>query len=80
MPQHICLECIDHIEKACEIKQKCIDADVTLRKLLNDEFQSIKAENDIEDIILDTIKEEDEIDYTEEEPLSEKRSYHHRFA
>ncbi|CAO1307424.1 unnamed protein product [Diamesa tonsa] len=80
LPQHICLECIDHIEKACEIKQKCIDADVTLRKLLNDELQSIKAENDIEDIIIDTIKEEDEIDYIEEEAFSEKISNNQSFS
>ncbi|CAO1357306.1 unnamed protein product [Diamesa serratosioi] len=71
LPQHVCLECIEHIEKACEIKQKCIDADVTLRKLLNDELHSIRTENDID---LDTIKQEDEVDNIDEESFNEKQS------
>lgn len=71
------MECIDHIEKACEIKQKCIDADVTLRKLLNDELQSIRAENFIN---LDTIKQEDDIENIEKESLYETRSNHQRFV
>lgn len=71
LPKHICLQCIHHIEKACEIKQKCIDADGILRQQLKDELPVIKTEPQSEELILDTIKQE-EINFTDYPMLAEQ--------
>ena len=71
LPKHICLQCIYHIEKACEIKQKCIDADGILRQQLKDEHPVIKTEPQSEELILDAIKQE-EINFTDYPMLTEE--------
>lgn len=71
LPKHICLQCINHIEKACEIKQKCIDADGILRQQLKDQLPVIKTEPQSEELILDTIKQE-EMNFTDYPMLAEQ--------
>lgn len=76
MPKHICIQCIDKIEKACEIKQKCIDSDVILRQQLKNENVDIKVENVDENTILDSIKQEVAfIDYSIEIQEAEDEIY-----
>lgn len=72
LPKHICLQCIYHIEKACEIKQKCIDADGILRQQLKDEHPVIKTEPQSEELILDAIKQE--IHFTDYPMLAEENN------
>ncbi|CAO1307362.1 unnamed protein product [Diamesa tonsa] len=71
LPKHICLQCIYHIEKACEIKQKCIDADGILRQQLKDDHLVIKTEPQSEELILEAIKQE-EIQFTDYHMLTEE--------
>lgn len=73
LPKHICLQCIYHIEKACEIKQKCIDADGILRQQLKDELPVIKTEPQSEELLLDAIKQE-EMHFTEYPMLAEENN------
>lgn len=73
LPKHICLQCIYHIEKACEIKQKCIDADGILRQQLIDANPVIKTEPPNEELILETIKQED-INFTDYPMLEEENN------